>query len=139
MDKKIIYKENGVEKEVVIEDLKELDGVEIIDSDDDFNDNSIKGRIIGATPFICLIIYLLLGFYKDLWHPGWVVFLLIPLVPTFFSLFSKSRGSVIGFLSLLICISYVVLGFLYNFWHPGWIMFLLIPVVSILIGGSDSE
>jgi len=27
---------------------------------------------------LCVVLYLLLGFFLDLWHPGWVVFLLIP-------------------------------------------------------------
>ena len=29
------------------------------------------------------IIYLLLGFLCNLWHPGWVVFLLIPLINSY--------------------------------------------------------
>jgi len=38
--------------------------------------------------FVCLTVFFLLGFYGRLWHPAWVVFLLIPayysLVGTFF-------------------------------------------------------
>jgi len=31
---------------------------------------------------LCVAAYLLLGFYLDLWHPGWIIFLLIPLYHT---------------------------------------------------------
>ena len=34
-------------------------------------------------PLITVVIYLILGLCFDLWHPGWVVFLLIPIVPIF--------------------------------------------------------
>lgn len=31
-----------------------------------------------AYPVFCAMIYLLVGFIRDLWHPGWVIFLTIP-------------------------------------------------------------
>jgi len=43
----------------------------------------VRGRIIAATPMICIIIYLCFGFIGKLWHPSWVVFFLIPLLPLF--------------------------------------------------------
>jgi hypothetical protein len=137
MSKKVIFKENETEKEIDFSELEDIENIELIDDDDDNNDDgSIKGRIIGITPFVCLIIYFLLGFYKDLWHPGWLVFLLIPIVPIFLSLFSKKKGRVVTFLNLLVILAYLLFGFLYNWWHPGWILFLLIPIISILFGGK---
>lgn len=35
---------------------------------------TLKRKIIAATPIICVIIFLLLGFVFGLWHPGWVCF-----------------------------------------------------------------
>jgi hypothetical protein len=34
---------------------------------------------------LCVVFYLLLGFFLDLWHPGWIVFLLIPVYHTLVS------------------------------------------------------
>ena len=52
----------------------------------------LKYKIIAATPLFCLILFLILGFADDfgfsskpLWHPGWIVFLTIPLVHIFTS------------------------------------------------------
>lgn len=41
----------------------------------------LRAKVVAATPLITVIIYLLLGFCADAWHPGWVVFLAIPIVP----------------------------------------------------------
>ena len=43
----------------------------------------IRKRMMAATPIICLIIFLLLGFSFGLWHPGWVIFLTIPVFEIF--------------------------------------------------------
>lgn len=43
----------------------------------------IRAKIIAATPLITVIIYLLLGFCTDAWHPGWIIFLTIPVVEIF--------------------------------------------------------
>lgn len=87
----------------------------------------ITDRIISATPLICLIIYLFLGFEKQLWHPGWVIFLAIPVVP----LILKPKGFKAAY-PLFVLIIYLLLGFFINWWHPGWIIFLTIPVFYIL-------
>ncbi len=139
MAKKVIYKDSVSEKEIDFVDLEKIDNIEFIDDEDDedFDEGSIRGKITGITPFVCLIVFFILGFYKGLWHPGWMVFFLIPIVPMVLKIFSKKRVSIVGFLSLLISIAYVVFGFLYNWWHPGWIIFFLIPIVGILFGGKD--
>lgn len=40
---------------------------------------TLKTKLVTATPWIALIVYLILGFCWGLWHPGWVVFLPFPL------------------------------------------------------------
>lgn len=42
-----------------------------------------RGKIIAATPLLATIVYLLLGFCADAWHPGWIIFLTIPVVEIF--------------------------------------------------------
>jgi len=33
-----------------------------------------------SNPIMVTIIYLLLGCYCNLWHPGWIIFLLVPIM-----------------------------------------------------------
>ncbi len=87
----------------------------------------MKNRIIAATPLICVIIYLCCGFIWDNWHPSWVVFFMIPLMPVFLG--ARGIKSIYPFLCLAI---YLIIGFVFNWWHPGWIIFLTIPVFYIL-------
>ena len=87
----------------------------------------ITERIIGATPLICALIYLFIGFEYNLWHPGWVVFLAIPIVPSILRFKSLK-----GMFPIVILIAYLLLGLFLNKWHPGWIIFLLIPIFYIL-------
>ncbi len=91
---------------------------------------SFRKRIIAATPMICLIIFLLLGFLKNAWHPGWIVFVAIPIVPMLLNV----RGF-IGLYCVLCIIAYILMGAVWHLWHPGWIIFLTIPVIETLFGG----
>lgn len=138
MGNRVVYKENGEVKEIEFDELNNIDEVEIIKDEniDDF-EGGPKGKIIAITPFVCTIIYLILGFYLDLWHPGWVVFLLIPIVPVFLKIFSGNRGSIIALLTLIIIAGYLLCGFFFQWWHPGWIIFLLIPIIGIIFGHDD--
>lgn len=88
----------------------------------------IRGKIIAATPLITVIIYLLLGFCANAWHPGWIVFFAIPIVPMILG-----RLTFTGLYPLLVVIAYLVMGFVWQLWHPGWIIFLTIPVVEIFL------
>ena len=89
---------------------------------------SLKRKIIAATPMISLIAFLLLGFCADAWHPGWIVFFAIPIVPMLLRIDSFN-----GLYPLLTVIAYLVMGFVWDLWHPGWIIFLTIPVVQIFL------
>ena len=89
---------------------------------------SIKKKIVEATPIVSLIIYLLLGFCFEIWHPSWLVFLLIPIMP-FIVGFKKIKIS----FGLLICIIYFAVGIIWNLWHPTWIIFLTIPIYHIFV------
>lgn len=83
-------------------------------------------RVVAATPLIALLIYLFLGFVFDLWHPGWLVFLLIPAVP-----FLVGLKQIRLTFPLLVFVAYIIIGFM-GYWHPGWIIFLLVPIQNVL-------
>ena len=96
--------------------------------------DNFRKRLCSAMPIICLIAFLLIGFIgdyygKSLWHPGWIVFLLIPVAP-----FLLGIKKIIISYPLFTAIMYIIMGIIWPEWgwHPGWIIFLTIPVVSIL-------
>lgn len=81
-------------------------------------------------PVLVAFLYLVLGFCFNLWHPGWIIFLTIPL----FYLPDSERGY-LRLLSnpIMVTIIYLLLGCYCNLWHPGWIIFLLIPIMNAVI------
>lgn len=133
---KIIFVEDGVEKEIFEdEDISEK-GIRFVNMVESRRHKSkITSKIIAVTPIIATLVFLCLGFLGNLWHPGWVVFLSIPLVPTVVKMFEKKfRKGVVGVIFILVVIAYLLLGTIWNLWHPGWLVFFLIPISSILIG-----
>ena len=71
--------------------------------------------------------YLVMGFVFHMWHPGWIIFLTIPL----FYLKEDERTPVrlLGN-PVMVTIIYLLLGTVCNLWHPGWLVFLLIPLLA---------
>jgi len=49
-----------------------------------------KANLFPMAP-LCVVVFLLLGFLNDLWHPAWIVFLLIPIYHTIVSVALKGR------------------------------------------------
>ncbi|MDE7263986.1 MAG: hypothetical protein K2N64_04940 [Anaeroplasmataceae bacterium] len=88
----------------------------------------LRTKIIAATPMITIIVYLLLGFCANAWHPGWIVFFAIPLVPMLLG-----DVTITGLYPLIVVIVYLLMGLIGKLWHPGWIIFLTIPVVEIFL------
>ncbi len=94
----------------------------------------ITDRIIAATPLICVLVYLFIGFEYNLWHPSWVIFLAIPIVPSILRFKSFK-----GMYPIVIAIAYLLIGLFLNKWHPGWIIFITIPIFYILFPEVESS
>ena len=82
-------------------------------------------------PILTVITYLLLGFLLNLWHPGWIVFVLMPAVITFFDCFKMKKVTAFAYPCLVAAI-FLFLGCVYKLWHPAWIIFLTIPLFYII-------
>ena len=78
-------------------------------------------------PILISIVYLLIGFMFRAWHPGWLLFLLIPI---WYSMVTAivSRNALCFAYPVFITLIYLCLGTFWNLWHPGWIIFLTIPL-----------
>ena len=93
-----------------------------------------KNRFIGFasafTVFGVVIAYILLGSLLGLWAKAWVLFLLIPIVPSLMeAIFNKNLSHFaypvfVAFVYLLVCCW--ILDF--SLWHPMWVIFLTIPI-----------
>ena len=89
---------------------------------------SFRFRLLEATPMICLIIYLTIGFTLNIWHPTWIIFSLIFIMPIL--VYSRFRSII--YILFLISI-YILLGTIFSIWHPLWIIFLTIPIYLTLV------
>lgn len=94
----------------------------------------MKGKIIAATPFLATIAFLTIGFTTGVWHPTWVVFFSILIIPDLLSknFFFKAYP-------IVVTATYVALGITLGIWHPLWIIFLTIPVYYIFFGKAISK
>lgn len=80
-------------------------------------------------PYAVLVsfLYLVLGCFFNLWHPGWLIFLTIPLY-----YLPRSQRSPLKLLGnpVMVTIIYLLLGFECGLWHPGWLIFFAIPLFN---------
>lgn len=114
-----------------------LDGVHIYVNRQDLDKKHFKtGKIVGATTGIaaiaCVAAYILLGALLNLWHPAWIIFLAIPVIPSLVEAILKREASKFAF-PIFVTAIYLVLGCVFGYWHPGWTVFLTIPVYYIVL------
>lgn len=89
-------------------------------------------KVIAVSPLITTVIFLILGIGFDLWHPGWLVFFIIPITAIVMSMGKTKEEHLTTALSPFIAtIIFLWLGFGYDLWHPAWMVFLIIPVLGI--------
>lgn len=82
-------------------------------------------------PLIVVAVYLFAGSVLHLWHPAWILFLLIPCYYMIAaSLKAKSFKSFLFIqpVPIVIVMLFLIFGFMFHIWHPTWMLFLLIPI-----------
>lgn len=142
-----------------LDDLDDdLEDLEDIDDDDDdtetvyekenghihikVNKPVKKTRLWLAVPYpiICVIAYLLCGFYNVLggWALSWVIFLTIPIYYSFVEAIYERRFSDFAY-PVLMAFIYLVLGMYYGNWHPSWIVFVTIPIYYPIAEALDRK
>ena len=88
-----------------------------------------------AVNSVCAIgvtaVYLALGFTLRLWHPGWLLFFLIPTVATLAEAIVKRQPSHFAY-PVPITAVFLLVGLTCGVWHPTWLLFLTIPVYYII-------
>lgn len=137
MKEEAIYKMIGSPEQVIKDLSEELEkGEEYIY----FQEGKAKkkqkdNKITALMPFISLFVFFILGFGWDLWHPGWLVFLAIPMVAIIVNAFDKqTMNGLVALSPFVAVIVFLIIGFGWNLWHPGWLVFLIVPLLGILSG-----
>ena len=119
-------------------ELKELkeNQKEIAEEDDDDEDEEessrgVKNVITSIIPIAITITYFIVSGLFDLWHPAWILFLLIPVLESLVDCIYKKRISHFAY-PVLVAAVYLYIGFLHELWHPGWVIFLTIPLFYLI-------
>jgi nucleoid DNA-binding protein len=107
-----------------------------ISVDSDFNVQQLLKKPSGAIVFTLLLAtYLVLGFTFNLWHPGWLVFLLFPM---YFIISESKKLSLLSLSPFLATALFVLIGEYVTLPNQGsgytlsWLVFLMIPVIGII-------
>jgi len=71
--------------------------------------NLRKGNIlVSLSPFIALFSFFMIGYFFDAWHPGWLVFLIIPII----AIITESRSSkrFVGLFPIVYTVFFILVG-----------------------------
>ena len=126
--------------EPTTEELRPDDGDDGDDDDDDCEDwgfdmpDGRSGRefwLHFPIPVLCTVVFFCLGCFGGYWHPGWIVFLIIPVWDGIIrAIFERNLRRVS--VPVITAIVYLILGCCFGLWHPGWVIFLLIPILEYI-------
>lgn len=95
---------------------------------------------------IIVIAYFVIGCVFGAWHPGWLLFLLVPIWHSLVSAI-ENRSAYHFAYPVLATLIYLCLGFFWFLWHPGWIIYLTVPLYysaaswinSVIRGGRERD
>ena len=132
-------------------DNKQVETVEpeIVDEDEDHDIDDETPKVSKRTervlrafqtmiPILTVAAYLVLGAVFKMWHPGWIVFVIMPaLMSVFECIIVKKLGAFVY--PLFATTVFLILGFYFDWWHPGWIIFITIPLFYMFAGMIDKE
>ncbi len=87
---------------------------------------------------LAIIIYIVIGFCFDLWHPGWLLFILIPIISSLVDAVCKRDASLFQYPVFAFGI-FLYAGIVHTLWHPAWVIFLTIPIFYFLTGSMKDR
>lgn len=76
---------------------------------------------------VIVIAYIVIGCMWNAWHPGWLIFLLIPIWESFVTAVRKKKAESFAY-PVLATLIFLCLGIFFEMWHPGWVVFITIPL-----------
>ncbi len=124
--------ENGVNEEEFVAKLGRPATIARTISRMEVKETGIRQKLIATSPFVATIIFFILGMQYDLWHPGWLVFLIVPIAGVVLGGRLKLKTMIMGLSPFLSLIFFVLYGTYGGDWHPTWVVFFIIPVLGFL-------
>jgi len=120
-------KENAAEKNPA-----ESGGTEDKIKDED-NKKEVKKELLRvfSIGLIVTAAYLAIGFVYSRWHPGWLLFFLIPITDSIFDVIERKKVSEFSY-TVFATLIFLCLGFFRGLWNTAWVVFLPIPVFHTL-------
>ena len=125
--------ENKVEDSLVVEEPKvDLEGT-CLECPENAKPKTVKvlRRIQAIIPLLTVATYLVLGAVFSLWHPGWIVFVLMPALITLCDCFICKKVTAFAYPCFVAAV-FLFLGCVFGLWHPGWIVFITIPIFYVV-------
>ena len=87
---------------------------------------------------IMIATYIYIGVSFSLWHPTWLMFLLIPLIALIYTQFVlKEPVEIVAYTPFIAVIIFVLWGYFGNAYQYSWLVFLLIPITAILFSKEN--
>jgi hypothetical protein len=102
------------------------------------NMKKLHNFIYPSYAIIITFAYILIGFFLNVWHPTWLLFLTIPCYYMLVE-FVKNRDWNNFPYPILCVIFFLTSGFDYGWWHPGWLVFLTIPLFYIFVNARGKN
>ena len=83
-------------------------------------------------PVLVVLVYLIMGFFFNIWHPTWLFFLTIPIYYQMIAMNKTNNWYAFPY-PILALLAYMTIGIFFHVWHPTWLIFLTIPVYYTLV------
>lgn len=87
-------------------------------------------------PLVVVIVFVVLGFALQVWHPAWLLFLLIPIYYHLAGALTvrKKKARLLAMpVPEVIVLLYLICGFFFYLWSTAWVLFLAIPLYYWLV------
>lgn len=81
---------------------------------------------------VIMVVYFIIGAVWNAWHPGWLLFLLVPVWNSLVEAIEKKDANRFAY-PVLVTLIYLCLGIFWFLWHPGWVVYLTVPLYYAVI------
>jgi uncharacterized membrane protein len=88
-----------------------------------------KNKFVALSPFIAVIIFMVIGLTTNDYHPTWLVFLIIPMSAIILNTGKKDK--LVALSPFLALIFFITVGTYTQIWTPTWLIFLIIPLLGM--------
>ncbi|MFW6319660.1 MAG: hypothetical protein ACOC1L_05695 [Bacillota bacterium] len=94
--------------------------------------NSPHEKVIAISPFIALVVFFLLGFMYNAWHPAWLAFFIVPVSAILLTDKEGIWKTCTAVSPFIITTIYLLYGHYKGVYHPTWLIFLFIMLFGFM-------